>query len=137
MPGLVDIAQRGRSLGVHLVLATQRPAGVVDNKIRANTNLRIALRVHDDADSLDVIGTRDAATLPRHRPGRAIARLGAGELVEVQTALATGPDPSVGSSSSPSSPGLTIGFRPSSSRGRCRPTSADSTPSMRPRRPRP
>ena len=41
---LVAIAQRGRSLGVHLVLATQRPSGVVSEDIRANTNLRIALR---------------------------------------------------------------------------------------------
>ncbi|MGH8970235.1 MAG: FtsK/SpoIIIE domain-containing protein, partial [Actinomycetes bacterium] len=38
--GLVSIAQRGRSLGVHLVLATQRPAGVVSANIRANTSLR-------------------------------------------------------------------------------------------------
>ena len=76
LPSLVDIAQRGRSLGIHLVLATQRPAGVVDNKIRANTNLRIALRVQDDGDSLDVIGTKDAAQLPRRLPGRAYARAG-------------------------------------------------------------
>ena len=40
---LVAIAQRGRSLGVHVVLATQRPAGVVTDDIRANTDLRIAL----------------------------------------------------------------------------------------------
>jgi len=90
VPGLIDIAQRGRSLGFHLLLATQRPAGVIDNKIRANTNLRIALRVHDDADSLDVIGTRQAATIPRQQPGQAVARFGAGELTEFQTALATG-----------------------------------------------
>jgi hypothetical protein len=43
--GLVNIAQRGRSLGIHLLLATQRPSGVVSPEIRANTNLRIALRV--------------------------------------------------------------------------------------------
>ena len=89
MPALVDIAQRGRSLGLHLILATQRPAGVVDNKIKANTNLRIALRVQDDGDSMDVVGTRDAAAIPRRIPGRAIARLGAGELVEFQSAFAT------------------------------------------------
>ncbi len=89
MPALVDIAQRGRSLGLHLILATQRPAGVVDNKIKANTNLRIALRVQDDGDSMDVVGTRDAAAIPRRIPGRAIARLGAGELVDFQSAFAT------------------------------------------------
>src|SRR5690606_17546059 len=46
--GLVDVAQRGRSLGIHLVLATQRPAGVVTDAIRANAALRIALRVADE-----------------------------------------------------------------------------------------
>ncbi|MGB0113741.1 MAG: FtsK/SpoIIIE domain-containing protein [Ilumatobacteraceae bacterium] len=90
LPSLVDIAQRGRSLGLHMILATQRPAGVVDNKIRANTNLRIALRVQDDGDSLDVIGTKDAAQLPRRIPGRAYARLGAGELTMFQSAYSTG-----------------------------------------------
>lgn len=89
LPALVDIAQRGRSLGLHMVLATQRPAGVVDAKITANTNLRIALRVQADADSIDVIGTRDASTIDRAVPGRAFARFGAGHLVELQTALST------------------------------------------------
>ncbi len=83
---LVAVAQRGRSLGVHLVLATQRPAGVVDDDIRANTNLRIALRVQDPADSLDVLGDRAAVRLPRCRPGRAIVRLGPGELLTFQAA---------------------------------------------------
>ena len=41
---LVDVAQRGRSLGVHLILATQRPAGVVSERVRANVALRIALQ---------------------------------------------------------------------------------------------
>src|SRR5262249_60283664 len=59
--GLVNIAQRGRSLGIHLILATQRPSGVVSGEIRANTNLRISLRVTDAADSTDIIGTPDAA----------------------------------------------------------------------------
>ncbi len=53
--GLVDVARRGRSLGVHLILATQRPAGVVSAEIKSNTNLRIALRVTDAGDSDDVI----------------------------------------------------------------------------------
>jgi S-DNA-T family DNA segregation ATPase FtsK/SpoIIIE len=56
--GLVAVAQRGRSLGLHLVLATQRPAGVVSPEIRANTGLRIALRVNDAAESDDVVGCR-------------------------------------------------------------------------------
>ncbi len=82
--GLVDVAQRGRSLGVHMLLATQRPAGVVTPNIRANTNLRIALRVSDTGDSDDVIGVPDAARIPRDVPGRAFARIGHSDLVEFQ-----------------------------------------------------
>ncbi len=86
--GVVNIAQRGRSLGIHLVLATQRPAGAVNDNIRANTNLRIALRMNDAADSDDVIGSAGAAALPRSVPGRAFARTGHGELAELQVAFA-------------------------------------------------
>ena len=49
--GIVDIAQRGRSLGIHLVLATQRPSGSVNDNILANTNLRMSLRMLDRAES--------------------------------------------------------------------------------------
>jgi DNA segregation ATPase FtsK/SpoIIIE, S-DNA-T family len=88
---LVGIAQRGRSLGVHLVLATQRPRGAVNADIKANTNLRIALRVQDAADSVDIIDRPDAAGLPRATPGRAYVRRGPGEVEPVQTAWATAP----------------------------------------------
>jgi len=88
---LLGVAQRGRSLGVHLVLATQRPNGVIGDDIRANTNLRIALRVQDPADSNDVIGEPSAAALPRAIAGRAIMRLGSDEHVMFQTARSTGP----------------------------------------------
>ena len=87
---LVGVAQRGRSLGVHLVLATQRPAGVVTADIKANTGCRIALRVTDRTDSIDVIDAADAAAIPRSRPGRAVARFGPGELVPFQAAHVTG-----------------------------------------------
>ncbi|MFN2555888.1 MAG: FtsK/SpoIIIE domain-containing protein, partial [Nitriliruptorales bacterium] len=87
---LVGIAQRGRSLGVHLLLATQRPSGAVKDNIRANTNLRIALRVQDAADSTDVIGVPSAAQISRAQPGRGYVRLGPGEVVPIQTAIVTG-----------------------------------------------
>ena len=83
--GLVGVAQRGRSLGVHLVLATQRPAGVVSAEIRANTALRIALRVTDPGESADVIGSDVAAGLSRRSPGRAYVRVGT-TLRQVQVA---------------------------------------------------
>jgi len=89
--GLVDIAQRGRSLGFHLILATQRPSGVISANIRANTNLRIALRLVGEEDSMDVIGVQDAARLPAHRPGSAIVRLGPSEPILFQTMYSGAP----------------------------------------------
>ena len=82
--GLVGLAQRGRSLGVHLLLATQRPSGVVSPEIRANTNLRIALRMTDAAESVDVIDAPDAAWISRAVPGRAYARSGHASLTPFQ-----------------------------------------------------
>jgi DNA segregation ATPase FtsK/SpoIIIE, S-DNA-T family len=86
LAALVGIAQRGRSLGIHLLLATQRPSGVVSENIKANTNLRIALRVQDTNDSQDVIGSPAAASISRRIPGRAIARFGPGEQIRFQAA---------------------------------------------------
>ena len=88
--GVVDIAQRGRSLGIHLVMATQRPAGVIRDNLRANTNLRIALRMADEADSLDVVGEKDAAHFDPSIPGRAIAKTGPGRLERFQSGYAGG-----------------------------------------------
>jgi S-DNA-T family DNA segregation ATPase FtsK/SpoIIIE len=87
---LVGVAQRGRSLGVHLILATQRPNGVINDEIRANTNLRLALRLQDTADATDVVGVPSPALLPRGLPGRAVMRLGADDHLTFQTARCTG-----------------------------------------------
>lgn len=88
--GVVDIAARGRSLGLRLVLATQRPAGVINDRIRANVGVRIALRLNDEADSIDVIGQRDAAHIPRTVPGRAHLNVHR-QLTEFQSAYVGGP----------------------------------------------
>jgi S-DNA-T family DNA segregation ATPase FtsK/SpoIIIE len=91
--GLVSIAQRGRSLGIHLVLATQRPSGVVSPEIRANTNLRIALRVTDDMESSDVIDAKDAARISKLTPGRGYARTGHSTLMPFQAGRVGGARP--------------------------------------------
>ncbi len=84
--GLVDLARRGRSLGIHLILATQRPSGVVSAAIKTNTNLRIAMRITDAADSTDVIDSPLAARIAKSVPGRGYVRVGHEELTEFQVA---------------------------------------------------
>lgn len=95
--GMVNLAQRGRSLGMHLLLATQRPAGVVTGPIRANTDLRIALRVSSADDSRDVLDSPEAARISRRTPGRAwVRRTGHGTAELVQSAWTGARAPLVG-----------------------------------------
>ncbi|MET0781952.1 MAG: FtsK/SpoIIIE domain-containing protein [Microbacterium sp.] len=68
-----DVAARGRALGMHLVLGTQRPSGVVRESLLANCPLRISLRVTDPTDSRAIIGTDDAAALPGGPGARGLA----------------------------------------------------------------
>jgi S-DNA-T family DNA segregation ATPase FtsK/SpoIIIE len=91
LPALIRLSAQGRSLGIHLVLATQRPAGALDAQVRANVAIRVCLRVTDVADSLDVLDEPGAAALPADRPGRALVRVGAAPLLAVQTAWAGAP----------------------------------------------
>ena len=60
---LISISRIGRSLGIHLILATQKPSGVVDNQIWSNSRFRVCLRVQEKADSIEVIKVPDAAFL--------------------------------------------------------------------------
>lgn len=63
MEKLISAARIGRSLGVHLILATQKPSGVVNDQIRSNTKFRVCLRVQDRSDSMDMLKRADAAEL--------------------------------------------------------------------------
>lgn len=63
MQELISTARIGRSLGVHLILATQKPAGVVNDQIRSNTKFQVCLKVQDRSDSMDMIKRPDAAEL--------------------------------------------------------------------------
>ena len=90
LSSLVSIGAVGRTLGVHMILATQRPAGVVNDDILANTNLRVALRVQSREDSSNVIGVPDASEISRSQMGRAYVKLGQNDISPVQTALVTG-----------------------------------------------
>ena len=87
LPSWARLAAQGRSLGVHLVLATQRPAGAVPADLRANVGLRAVLRVVDAADSTDLVGIPDAAGFDR--AGLALLARGPGrpEVLRVARAL--------------------------------------------------
>ncbi|MFV0633479.1 FtsK/SpoIIIE domain-containing protein [Demequina sp.] len=85
LPEMARLAAQGRSLGLHLVLATQRPAGAVTPEVRANVTTTIALRVASGSESRDVIGSADAAQISPTTPGRALLSR-AGGLEEVQLA---------------------------------------------------
>ncbi|MFD7022237.1 FtsK/SpoIIIE domain-containing protein [Promicromonospora sukumoe] len=89
LPALLRIAAQGRSLGVHLVLATQRPGGAVGPDLRANVSARVALRVTDPLESRDVVDDPAAAYLPGAAPGRAVLRIGSAPPVVLQCAHAT------------------------------------------------
>ncbi len=80
MSKLVDIAQVGRSLGIHLILATQRPSGVVDPQIWSNSKFKVCLKVLDKQDSMDMINHPEAALIKQ--PGRAYVQVGYDEIFE-------------------------------------------------------
>jgi len=94
LPGSSETVDRigrlGRALGVHMILATQRPAGVVNDSVKNNVKLRIALRVESASDSQDIIDNPIAATIGGRQWGRAYYRVSAQEALPVQTALSTG-----------------------------------------------
>ncbi|QOR71829.1 FHA domain-containing protein [Ruania alkalisoli] len=73
LDALVRLAAQGRSLGIHLVLATQRPGGAITADMRANLTTRLCLRVLEESDAQDAIGESTPARLPRI-PGRAVLR---------------------------------------------------------------
>lgn len=81
MTQLVSAARIGRSLGVHLILATQKPSGVVDDQIWSNSKFRVCLKVQERADSMDMLKRPDAAELTD--TGRFYLQVGYNELFEL------------------------------------------------------
>ena len=81
MNELISVAQVGRSLGVHLILATQKPSGIVDDSIMSNSRFRICLRVQERQDSLDMLHRPDAAFITQ--VGRGYFQVGADEIYEL------------------------------------------------------
>lgn len=81
MKELVSAARIGRSLGVHLILATQKPTGVVDDQIWSNSKFKLCLKVQNEGDSKEVLKTPDAASITL--PGRAYLQVGNNEIYEL------------------------------------------------------
>ena len=106
MNELISIARVGRSLGVHLILATQKPSGVVNDQIWSNSRFKIALKVQDISDSREILHTPDAATLTQ--VGRAYLQVGNNEIYELfQSAWSGAPYQGAGDSQ-PRSDALTL-----------------------------
>jgi S-DNA-T family DNA segregation ATPase FtsK/SpoIIIE len=83
---VADVAARGRSLGIHLVLCTQRPTGTFREELLANAAIRVCLRVELISDSNTLLGVPDGAKLDRQTQGRALVRVGGGMPERVQVA---------------------------------------------------
>ena len=81
MSGLISAARVGRSIGIHLVLATQKPGGVVDDQIQSNSRFRLCLKVQDVNDSREMIKRPDAAKLTQ--AGRTYIRVGEDEYFDL------------------------------------------------------
>lgn len=81
MKELISTARVGRSLGVHLILATQKPAGVVDAQIWSNSRFRLCLKVATPEDSKEILKTPSAAEI--REPGRAYLQVGNNEIFEL------------------------------------------------------
>lgn len=81
MRELISVAQVGRSLGVHMILATQKPSGTVDDNIWSNSKFRLCLRVQDKQDSNDMLHKPDAAYITQ--AGRCYLQVGNDEVYEL------------------------------------------------------
>jgi S-DNA-T family DNA segregation ATPase FtsK/SpoIIIE len=81
MAELVSAARIGRSLGIHLILATQKPSGVVDDQIWTNSKFKLCLKVQNEGDSKEMLRTPDAASITQ--AGRAYLQVGNNEIYEM------------------------------------------------------
>ena len=77
----VSTARIGRSLGVHLILATQKPGGIIDEQIWSNARFRVALKVQDASDSKEILKNGDAASITV--TGRGYLQVGNNEVYEL------------------------------------------------------
>ncbi|MBO5238617.1 MAG: type VII secretion protein EssC [Lachnospiraceae bacterium] len=92
MKEIISAARIGRTLGIHLILATQKPSGVVDNQVWSNSKFRLCLKVQNKEDSNEVIKSPLAAEIVE--PGRAYLQVGNNEIFDLfQSAFSGAPVP--------------------------------------------
>lgn len=92
MKELISAARIGRSLGVHLILATQKPSGVVNEQIWSNSKFKLCLKVQNQSDSNEVLKSPLAAEI--REPGRAYLQVGNNEIFQLfQSAYSGAPVP--------------------------------------------
>lgn len=91
MKELISAARIGRSLGVHLILATQKPSGQVNEQIWSNSRFKLCLKVQGKEDSNEVLKSPLAAEIKE--PGRAYLQVGNNEIFELfQSAYSGAPE---------------------------------------------
>ncbi len=88
MDDLISTARIGRSLGVHLILSTQKPSGVVDSQIWSNSKFKVCLKVQEKTDSMEMINRADAAEIKN--VGRFFLQVGYNEFFAVGQAAYAG-----------------------------------------------
>jgi DNA segregation ATPase FtsK/SpoIIIE, S-DNA-T family len=88
LPQLIDLADRSRHLGLHLIVAVEQLSRSVEQILRSFANIRIALRMSDPVEATSLMGSREPVQISLHTPGRGMVRVGDGAPLPVQFASA-------------------------------------------------
>ena len=88
LPQLIDLADRSRHLGLHLVIAVEQLSRSIENVLRSFANIRIALRMSDPVEAVTLMGSRDPVQISVHAPGRGMVRIGEAAAIPAQFASA-------------------------------------------------
>jgi S-DNA-T family DNA segregation ATPase FtsK/SpoIIIE len=94
LPQLIELADRSRHLGLHLILATTQLPRPIEPSLKSYANIRVALRMNDSAEAVALMGSRDPVHVSMHTPGRGSIRIadGVAQPVQFASAAATSAD---------------------------------------------
>ena len=94
LPQLIELADRSRHLGLHLILATTQLPRPIEASLKSYANIRVALRMNDSAEAVALMGGRDPVHVSMHTPGRGSIRIadGVAQPVQFASAAATSAD---------------------------------------------